>query len=262
LVVRNLVSFQAHPTLIPKRLFTEAASFNLSRDFHESAGTSAHAGVKGEVGFQPTPFMGIGVGGSYGADWSRSQGVAQGNSVSFTTSNSPIAIREMRFALKMNAFERCSTVRLQPTLFKENTSFTKMVPFLKDNLYTKFLFRSALSMEDRLAAAAQGLMVCSGQVEHQDVVVQEKYYILSQDPDAREEGQDPLADQNRFFLTLRGETDYNLLMSFIKRSGQIPSGVEATESHDEVMMNFIRDNLSKSPTLPGHFIFAAPAAKN
>jgi len=172
-----------------------------------------------------------------GISVSKSGGTSEGASVSSGTN---VAVELRRMELTMGGYERCTIVRLSPSIVRNIRSKLKAY------------MRHSVPETELDVHAARGLMVCEGFERKEPLKVAERYYQFSQML-GDEVINDPTALENQpYLLGLRGRSDYVRFVRTVearpKSVWDLPAHISIGELPNDRLMSVFGE---ATPTYPG-----------
>lgn len=223
-------------------------AFTLTSDFSKTFAIDRTLSASGGVSFSPLKFVNLGVSGTIGATWSDHETQSNSNMVMISEATN-LNVTESQIRLKIDAFEECAVVRLNPVLFQKK----KHRWFWQSSEEYANYFNADFTPTQQAEAAHRGLLVCSGQTKNQGLEKIERYYFISPVQPAGEVHDDRDERNRSFFMALRGLNDYNRFLHLIKDNASIPKGAKAEDVNYSDLGVFLQQLFITSPTAPGHF---------
>lgn len=208
---------------------TVGTTFNLNTSHATYVGVSKSWATKVGLGYKFLDLFSLGSDYSYTLSWSQSDGNSAQNGISVNGSTT-LAVQQNIVKLKVDSYEQCAVVRLNPRLFMAST---------KRNYIG--ILNPRLTEQETVAAATRGLYLCEGTVRNQPTELTENYYFLVQDQTSGQ-SQDVGDARNRTFLmALRSTNDFDRFMLAMKGQLKMPADAttkdNAQEMSAKMMMN-------------------------
>lgn len=185
---------------------------------------------------------------AYTLNWSTSDGNSTANAVSVNTSTS-MTVQQNTFKVKVNKYEQCAIVRLNPVLFLKDTKswFAR-----RDYLAT---LNPRLTEEETVNAVTRGLMLCDGEVTTTPTEITENFYLIAQETNSTQMQDNGDARNRNFFIGLRSTNDFNRFVVAMKGDLGMPATAVKEESI-EVQTTKMMERLFElgGPTYPGMYL--------
>jgi hypothetical protein len=182
-------------------------------------------------------FLGVikaGTSGSYTVAKTETNSDYLNNSVQISN-NTSLLLQSSFFNIELTAYEECSAIRLNPSLFKSSSDYLK-------------IWNPNLKNEDILKLSTAGFFICTGVTNKNPIQKEEAYYLITQDNSYNHGEQDAFNPDNQtLFMTLRGKNDLNALLKLIQGSLSTPT----SSINMEPSSNLSNDLLFKLPSWSG-----------
>lgn len=205
--------------------------------------------ISGKLGLSKKFFDLVSMGVDLGASisWSQSDSNSTSNAINVSTSTS-LMVQQSRIKIRVNKFEQCALVSLNPSLFIKDTSWFGRKDYLS-------ILNSSLTDAEKVTAVTRGLMICDGEVHNQPVDITENYYVIAQETNSTQM-QDNGDERNRnFFVALRSTNDFNRFVLAIKGQTKMPDSSQKEKDLQKDASNMMERLFKMSgPSYPGMYL--------
>ena len=200
-------------------------TFSLSDNYSESLTRTVSGGGNIGVGL-PDTLTGkmLKLNGSYSVSSASSNSTSQGNTVNVgAQTNLQVRVAEMLW--ESNLYEQCLVVRLNPKLFETDT--TKFWGFRNKNF--QYVFDENLTSGQKFLAMTKGSMICLGRDNTDKITRLDKYFRIDQVIESAEFQDRGDIMNRRLFMMIRGEHEYQKMLSLFRSHQQMPENALVSE---------------------------------
>ncbi|AFY02021.1 hypothetical protein [Bdellovibrio bacteriovorus] len=227
---------------------TVGTSFSLSASHSKSVTTSTSVSAKIGLSKKFMDLLSVSADLGYTMSWATTDAKASSNSISVNGSTS-MTVQQSQMKVRVNKYEQCAIVRLNPTLFiKDTKSWFGRKDYLS-------VLNSQLTEAEKAAAVTRGIMVCDGVTHTEPVDITENYYLIAQETSSSQM-QDSGDSRNRnFFIALRSTQDFNRFVIAMRGNAGMPQGAEKDED-PQVQATKMMEQLFQmpAPSYPGMYL--------
>lgn len=229
--------------------YTVGTSFSVSKSHSVTKSDTWSAG--GKVGASGEfKFIELDLGGGFTLSRSDSNSNTNNNAIAVASSTT-LNMQQNIFRIRVNKYERCTTVRLNPSLFVKES---KWFGLLSRRNYLDIL-NPRLTEKETTAAFTRGLLVCSGEIENKATDIIENYYLFSQESNSTQMQDSGDARNRNFFISLRSKTDFNRFILGIKGTANMPSTANKEEDTQEQVTKTMEQLFQMpGPAYPGMYL--------
>lgn len=225
-------------------------SFSLSKSYSESKSNthSLNFGIKAGTKVLNS-LLEVGGGYGYSLSWSTSDSDSSSNSISVSGSTS-MAVQQNIFKIRLNKYEQCAIVRMNPKLFIKDTKWFGLLG--RDYLN---ILNPRLTEEEKATTTKRGLMLCSGEIKNEPKDIIENYYLLAQETGSTQMQDSGDARNRNFFIALRSKNDFNRFVLAIKGTANTPRTSDRNDDAQEQETKTMEQLFQMSgPTYPGTYL--------
>nr|WP_295900005.1 hypothetical protein [uncultured Bdellovibrio sp.] len=223
-------------------------SFSVSASHSTSKTRSTSISAKFGLSKKFLDLFSIGVDLGYSMSWATSDSNSASNSVTVSGSTS-MTVQQNIFKVRVNKYEQCAVVRLNPILFIKDTK-----SWFGRRDYLGFL-NPRLTEEEMATATTRGLMICEGTVRTAPVDITENYYLIAQESNSSQMQDNGDARNRNFFIALRSKNDFNRFVLAMKGNAKMPTTAEKEEDPQVQATKMMEQLFQMSgPAYPGMFL--------
>lgn len=219
-------------------------SFSLSASHTTSKTRSTSLSVKAGLSKKFLDIISLGADIGYTLSWATADANSSSNSISVNSATT-MTVQQNIFKIRLNKYEQCAIVRLNPLLFIKDKSWFGRTDYL-DNLNPR------LNAEEKATAVTRGIMICEGQIRNQPLDVREDYFLIAQETSSSQMQDNGDARNRNFFIALRSKNDFQRFVVAMKGETSMPVSAEK----DEDVQNQATEMMTKlfqlaDPSYPG-----------
>ncbi|MDG0816170.1 hypothetical protein [Bdellovibrio svalbardensis] len=209
----------------------------------KSVSVSAKAGISKK--FLDLFSLGLDVGGSI--SWSATDSTSNSNAINIGMSTS-MTVQQSLLKVRVNQYEQCVIVNLNPLLFIKDPSWFGRTDYLK-------ILNPRLNESEQADVITRGLMICEGQVRTQPIDINENFYLIAQESYSAQM-QDSGDERNRnFFVALRSTNDFNRFVLAIKGETKAPATADKETDLQKETTNMMEKLFQMgAPSFPGMYL--------
>lgn len=250
-VERRLLIKEVGPSQYIKGLnqgLTVGTSFSLSTSHTTSTSRSMSIGGKLGLSKKFLDIFSIGIDAGYTMSWSTADSNSASNSISVNSATS-MTVQQNSFKVRVNRYEKCAIVRLNPLLFmKDGKSWFGRRDYLN-------VLNPQLTDEEKVTATTRGLMICEGELRTQPLNLTENYYLVAQEPGSSQMQDNGDARNRNFFIALRSSNDFHRFVLAMRGETKMPTSAQK-EDDPQIQATKTMEQLFQlaGPAYPGMFL--------
>lgn len=227
---------------------TVGTSFSMSTSHSTSKTRSTSLSAKLGLSKKFLDILSVGVDVGYSMSWSTSDANSASNSISVNNSTS-MTVQQNQFRIRVNKYEQCALVRLNPLLFiKDTKSWFGRTDYLS-------VLNFKLTEEEKMTAVTRGLMICDGEVQTAPKDLIENYYLIAQESSSTQMQDNGDARNRNFFIALRSKNDFQRFVLAMKGEAKMPTTAQKEEDPQVQAAKLMEQLFQMSgPSYPGMYL--------